>query len=54
MDLILCMKNKKDLFGYNGNGDFDLFKNTSKYKKLIFSNTPNLFLPVYKSLIQRF
>ena len=42
MDLILCMKNKKDLFGYNGNGDFDLFKNTSKYKKLIFSNTPNL------------
>ena len=42
MDLILCMKKKKDLYGYNGKGDFDLFKNTSKYKKLIFSNTPNL------------
>ena len=42
MDIMLCMKNKKDLFGYSGNGDFDLFKNTSKYKKLIFSDTPNL------------
>jgi len=42
MEQILCMKDKNELFGYNGNGDFDLFKIKSKYKKLIFSNTPNL------------
>ena len=42
MEQILCMKDKNELFGYNGNGDFDLFKIKSKYKKLIFSNTPSL------------
>ncbi len=42
MDLFLCMKKKKDLFGYNGNGDFDFYKNSSMYEKLILSDDPNL------------
>ena len=42
MDFILCMKNKKELFGYHGKGDFDLLDNKSKCDKLVFSKTPNL------------
>ena len=42
MDFILCMKKKKDLYGYYGKGDFNLNKNTSDYEKLTFSNNPEL------------
>ena len=42
MDLILCMKKKEDLFGYNGKGDFNLYKNSYKQEKLIFSDSPDL------------
>jgi len=42
MDLILCMKKKKELYGYKGKGDFNLYKNISEYEKLIFSDNPDL------------
>ncbi len=42
MDLILCMKKKKEFFGYEGSGDFNLEKNVQKSERLIFSKSPNL------------
>lgn len=42
MDLVLCMKKKKELYGYTGKGDFNLFKKKSHYGKLIFSDSPDL------------
>ena len=42
MDLVLCMKKKRELYGYSGKGDFNLYKKKSNYQKLIFSDSPDL------------
>ena len=36
------MKKKKEFFGYEGSGDFNLEKNVQKSERLIFSESSNL------------
>lgn len=40
MDIIMCMKEKKSFFGYDGNGDYDLLDN-GEYSQLIYSKNPD-------------
>ena len=40
MDMLLCLKRKEDLFGYNGNGDFDLKSDKSSPSKLEKNKNP--------------
>ena len=40
MDIIMCMKEKKLFFGYEGKGDYDLIEN-GEYSQLIYSKNPD-------------